>query len=65
MSQSGSTLRQAFSTAFMVAFSSAPSAKSTVIFWVMKLMAAAATPGVFWAACSIFRAQAAQSTSTG
>ena len=63
ISQSGSTFLQAFSTAFMVAFASAPSANSTIIFWVIKFTTAEATPSVLPAAYSIRLAQLAQSTS--
>lgn len=63
ISQSGSTLLHAFTTAFMVAFTSAPSANSTIIFWVIKFTTAEVTPYVFPAASSIKLAQFAQSTS--
>lgn len=63
ISQSGSTFLQAFNTFFITAFSSAPSANSTFIFCVIKLTTASLTPSVFFAACCIFSAQLAQSTS--
>ena len=47
----------------MVACGSAPSAKVTFIFWVIKLTAASATPGTLLVASSILAAQLAQSTS--
>ena len=63
ISQSGSTFLQALRTSFITDLASAPSANSTIIFCVMKLTVAFATPSVLLAASSMRLAQLAQSTS--